>query len=360
MGTGVAVLPLKSKIPMNKKIILILTLFLSSCISISVDTSQLTPRPNFITSTLIPTKPGFVPATLTPVPQITIAPTLAVTAPANCTDSAVLLRDVTVPDNTKMKPGETFTKTWEFKNNGTCPWVGYTISFASGDQMSAPLSAPIPDTAPKGTVQASVELTAPSANGTYTGYFTLNNSSGKDIPIGIEKTFWVKIIVGSGTTLLSQPTTSVSSSNVTNTPYIPSGGNNNCNYSANGGYASQVIALINQARAAAKLPTLSVNSQLMDAAQMHSADMACNNFLDHTGSDGSWIGDRLSAAGYNTYNYAEIIAVGSVQNAMEQWAADPPHWEIVLNPGMTQIGAGYAYYADSDFGAYITVDFSGP
>lgn len=343
---------------MNKKIILILTLFLSSCISISVDTSQLTSRPDFITATLIPTKAGFVPATLTPVPEITIAPTLAVTAPANCTDSAVLLRDVTIPDNTKMQAGETFTKTWEFKNNGTCPWVDYKISFASGDQMSAPLSAPIPDTATKGTVQASVELTAPSADGTYTGYFTLNNSSGKDIPIGIERTFWVKIVVGSGTALLSQPTTSVSNNNLVSTPYVPSGGNSNCNYSSNGGYASLVISLINQARAAAKLPTLSVNSQLMAAAQTHSADMACNNFLDHTGSDGSWIGDRLSAAGYNTYSYAEIIAVGSVQNAMEQWAADPPHWEIVLNPSVTEIGAGYAYYADSDFGAYITVDFA--
>lgn len=344
---------------MPKKILLLITLLLSSCISISVDSSQLTSRPNFITATLIPTKPGFVPATLTAVPEITIAPTLAVTAPVNCTDSAVLLRDVTIPDNTKMKAGETFTKTWEFKNNGTCPWVDYKISFASGDQMSAPLSAPIADTAPKGTVQASVELTAPSADGTYTGYFTLNNSSGKEIPIGIEKTFWVKIVVGSGTASLSQPTTSASNSNAINTPYVPPSGNSNCNYSQNGGYASLVISLINQARAAAQLPTLSVNSQLMAAAQTHSADMACNNFLDHTGSDGSWIGDRLSAAGYSTYSYAEIIAVGDPQNAMEQWAADAPHWEIVLNPTVTQIGAGYAYYADSDFGAYITVDFAG-
>lgn len=342
---------------MPKKILLLITLLLSSCISISVDTSQLTSRPNFITATLVPTRIGFVPATLTPVPEITLAPTLAVTAPANCTDSAVLLRDVTIPDNTQIKPGETFTKTWEFKNNGTCPWVNYKISFDSGDQMSAPLSAPILDTAAKEIVQVSVELTAPSSNGTYTGYFTLNNSNGKELPIGIEKTFWVKIVVGNGTTLLSQPTTSVAS---INTPYVSPSGNSNCNYSQNGGYASLVISLINQARAAANLPTLSVNSQLMTAAQTHSADMACNNFLDHTGSDGSWIGDRLIAAGYNSYSYAEIIAVGTPQNAIEQWAADAPHWEMVLNPSMTQIGAGYAYYADSDFGAYITVDFAGP
>jgi uncharacterized protein YkwD len=337
-----------------KKIFLAFTLILSSCISISVDSSQTTPRPDFITATLIPTKAGFVPATLTPASEITLAPTLAVTAPANCTNSAVLLRDMTIPDNTPVKAGETFTKTWEFKNNGTCPWVNYKLTFASGDQMNAPLSAPIPDTAPKSTIQISVELTAPSSNGAYTGNFTLNDSSGKAIPIGIEKTFWVKILVGTSGTL--PQSTSVGS---VSTPYVPSGLNSNCNYTQNAGYVSELISLINQARAAAQLPTLTVNAQLSAAAQGHSADMACNNFLDHTGSDGSWIGDRLRAAGYNTSSYSEIIAIGSPQDAMSQWRADAPHWQIVLNPNGGEFGVGYAYYANSDFGGYITVDFVG-
>src|SRR5687768_7520314 len=110
---------------MYKKIIILslLATLLSSCISISVDSSSLTRKPNFITATLVPTRAGFVPATptLKPVntPAFTAGPTLAMTAAANCTDSAVLLRDVTIPDDTQLKPGEKFTKTWEFKNNGT-------------------------------------------------------------------------------------------------------------------------------------------------------------------------------------------------------------------------------------------------
>lgn len=342
---------------MYKKIIIfpLLTVLLSSCISISVDSSSLTSRPNFVTATLMPTRAGFVPATPTLKPEVTLAPTLAITAAANCTDTAVLLRDVTIQDDTQLKPGEKFTKTWEFKNNGTCPWINYKLTFNAGDQMNAPLSAPIPDTAPKEMVQASVELTAPSSNGTYTGYFTLNDANGRDIPIGIEKNFWVRIVVGSGSAAAVNPVAAM-----TNTPFVPAGGNNNCAYSANGGLAREVIALINQARAAAQLPALTVNSQLMSAAQTHSADMACNNFLSHTGSDGSWIGDRLKAAGYNSFGYSEIIAIGPPQNAINQWAADPPHWEIVLSPTMTEIGAGYAYYANSDFGAYITVDMAGP
>lgn len=337
---------------MNKKIILALTLVLTSCISISVDSSQTTPQLDFVTATLIPTKAGFVPATLTPIPEVTLAPTLAITASANCTDSAVLLRDVTIPDGTSVKAGETFTKTWEFKNNGTCPWVNYKLTFASGDQMNAPLSAPIPDTAPKSTIQISVKLTAPAADGNYTGNFTLNDSSGKAIPIGIEKTFWVKVVVGTGGA--SPQSTSVGS---VSTPYVPSGSNSNCAYSQNAGYVSELASLINQARAAAQLPALTVNAQLSAAAQGHSADMACNNFLDHTGSDGLWIGDRIRATGYNTSSYAEIIAIGTPQNAMDQWAADAPHWDIVMNPYGGEFGVGYAYYANSDFGGYFTVDF---
>jgi uncharacterized protein YkwD len=338
---------------MIKKItyIILLANLLTACIGISTNIETAIPvESNFVTATLAPTKAGFVPAILTLMPEITPAPTLDATAPANCKDSAILLRDVTIPDNTRINTGEKFRKTWEFQNNGTCPWVNYTVKFASGDQMNAPLSAPIPDTAPKDTVQVSVELTAPSSDGAFTGYFTLNDANGKNMPIGIEKTFWVKIIVGNGT---AQAT----SANSIKTPYVPAGGNSNCAYNQNSGYVQEVISLINQARASVKLPALTINSQLMSAAQTHSADMACNNFLDHTGSDGSWIGDRLLRAGYPANaNYGEIIAIGAPQDAMNQWRADGPHWDAVLDPSVTEIGAGYAYYSGSDFGGYITAD----
>lgn len=335
---------------MYKKIFLLSILFLSSCISIGLDAPQ-TPTPSgFVTATLIPTKAGFVPATLTPTFESTVAPTLAVTENANCKDSAILLRDVTIPDDTNIKAGEKFTKTWEFQNVGECNWIGYTIQFDSGDQMSAPQSAPIPDTAPKSLVQVSVELTAPTVDGTYQGNFTLHNTNGNSIFIGTEKIFWLRITVGN-------PSPQTPSALITKTPYVPSGGNSNCSYTQNSSYVSQIISLINQARVTAKLPALTVNAQLSSAAQKHSADMACNNFLDHTGSDGSYIGDRLSDAGYTSFNYYEIIAIGTPQNAIDQWRADEGHWEVVLNPSIKYIGVGYAYYADSDFGGYITVDF---
>lgn len=338
---------------MFKKLILIITFLLTACISISVDSKlQETPQANFVTATLAPTKQGFVPATRTPAPDTTSTPVIAITAPPNCKNSAVLLRDVTIADNTQVRAGETFTKTWEFQNNGTCPWVNYTLVFAAGDQMNAPLSAPIPVTVSNEKVQISVELTAPASAGTYTGYFTLNDVNGKNIDIGIEKTFWVKIVVGTGTA------EATSASSPTKTPYIPAGGNSNCAYTKNAGYVQEIISRINQERTNAKLPALTVNPQLMAAAQGHSADMACNNFLDHTGSDGSSIGSRINQAGYYGY-YVEIIAIGTPQNAMSQWLDDELHLNAILDPKATQIGVGYAYYSDSDFGGYFTVNTGG-
>ena len=339
-----------------KKIIslFLFSIILTSCVSISVDPgSQVTSQPGFVTATLIPTKPGFVPASLTPSPEATIPPTLAVTAPVNCNDSAVLVRDVTIPDDTQMKAGEKFTKTWEFINNGTCPWIGYSIKFSTGDKMNAPLSVPIPDTAPKEKVEASVDLTAPAANGSYTGYFTLNNADGNALPIGTEKTFWVKIIVGAAlpSTARVNPTPSSNST--------PSGsGSANCGYSQNAGDVNQIASLINAERANAGLPQLTIDPQLSSSAQGHAADMACNGMISHAGSDGSSAYSRVLASGYGgTFTEEIIYGGGGPQAAMTWWMNDGIHRDAILNPNTTQMGVGYAYFANGSYGDYFTVDF---
>ena len=347
---------------MHKKTLLLLLLasLLTSCISVSVDSVTATAvQSDFVTATLPPTKAGFVPITPTPIPAITLAPTLAVTAPPNCKDSTVLLRDVTIQDNTVVKAGEKFTKIWEFQNTGTCPWINYTLEFSAGDQMSAPLSAPITDTAPKDKVQISVELTAPSADGAYTGFFTLNNAAGEVLPIGIEKTFWVKIVVGSSTVV---PTTSGSSPTQSgNTSTGGSGGNANCNYSQDAGYVNQIASLINSERANAGLAALTVNSLLTAAAQNHAADMACNNNISHTGSDGSSAYSRILSSGYSgSYSEEIIYGGGGPQAAMSWWMNDQIHRDAILNPRAKEIGVGYAYYSNGAYGDYIAVDFGSP
>ena len=338
-----------------KKFFILLTLavLLSACISVDVDEPS-TPVPlDFVTATLPPTKVGYVPPTLTATPAITSTPTFVVTIDPNCKDSAVLVRDVTIPDGTKMQPGETFTKTWEFINNGTCPWYGYTLKFAAGDQMAAPLSAPIADTLIKESVQVSVDLTAPTADGSYTGYFTLNDPNGRDVPIGTEKTFWVKITVGNGATTI-QPTTSGS----VNSPSASTGGSANCNASTNNDYVNQIANLINNERTNAGLPILTVNPLLTNAAQAHAADMACNSSISHTGSDGSSPYGRVLSAGYGGAFTEEIIyGGGGPQAAISWWMSDQVHRDAILNAKSTEMGIGYAYYSNGSYGDYIVVDF---
>jgi len=336
-------------------LILLTSIILSSCIKVSEETATKAP-PLFVTSTLPPTKQGLtlpteVPPTASPtLDPLTPSPTT--TSAAACRDSAILVEDVTIPDNASVPRGQKFTKTWKFQNMGKCTWTGYTIAFISGDRLSTPDSAPVPETEARATVDVSIDLVAPPNDGAFTGVYELQNASGEVVPIGTERSFWVKIIVGSG----AAPTTSPGGVTATPKPVDIS----QCQYSENAGYVQQLVSLINQARADAQLPALNVNSQLSTAAQKHSLDMACNNFLSHTGSDGSWVGDRLAAAGYNTYNYQEIIAIGTPQDAMSQWRNDQPHWDIVLNPLMKEIGVGYVYSAASQFGGYFIVDFASP
>lgn len=166
---------------------LLLLGLLTGC-SITVETKT-PPPPLFVTSTL-PAGPAAT-ATLTGMPAGLLP------RPTDCVDKAVLMKDVTIPDGTRMKSGQSFTKTWRLKNMGICPWdASYSLVFLAGDRMGAPDSIPLTVTLPGESVDVSVELTAPSANGSYMGIFGLRNSFGKTVPIGLSDNFWVDIVVG--------------------------------------------------------------------------------------------------------------------------------------------------------------------
>ncbi len=327
---------------MAKKTLLtiLVLIFLTSCISIKEISSTPEHEQGFVTATLMPTQVRLIIATPTVAPESSVTPTYPATVPAKCTDSAVLLRDVTVQDDTHVNAGEKFTKTWEFQNTGTCPWKNYTIKFSSGDSMNAPLSSPVADTLPNDTVQVSVELTAPTADGKYTDYFTLLNANGEVVPIGTQQTFWVSFIVGD---YVAVPTNPIK--------IVPATQSGNCTYSGNANYVSEILSLINAARADVGIPSLALNAQLSAFAQHHAEDMAFNNFLSHDGTDGTF-SERMMAYGI----FSEILAIGTPQNAIDQWQKDE-HWDFVLNADATQIGVGYAYNSCSDYGGYFTVDF---
>jgi uncharacterized protein YkwD len=346
-------------------LILLASLSLGSCIKVSQETETSAP-PAFVTSTLPPTRPGLslpteVPPTSTastPDASTTTTPGGTASAAGPCKDNAVLLEDVTVPDNAVMPRGGKFTKTWRFMNTGKCNWSGYTIAFVAGDRMETPDSAPIPQTEPGKTVDVSVELTAPSIDGAYTGFYELENASGETLAIGTESTFWVKILIGDATpALVFTPALTP----ISGTPVVKVTGPASCSYTSSSSYLNEIANLINNARTQAGLPALAVNAQLAAAAQGHSIDMACHGFTGHNGSDGSSVHERVVEAGYSpSYSEEMIYGSGYPQTAFDWWMSDQIHRDAILNPNALEMGVGYAYVSNTAHGGYYTVVFGSP
>jgi uncharacterized protein YkwD len=130
----------------------------------------------------------------------------------------------------------------------------------------------------------------------------------------------------------------------------------------NASYEARVIDLINAERVNTGLSALSPQGQLGSAAQLHSVDMACNNYFSHTGLDGSNSGERAQRQGYSSSYVGENIAAGysSPESVVQGWMNSPGHKANILGADYTEIGVGYAFGDNSDYGAYWTAVFASP
>lgn len=117
-------------------------------------------------------------------------------------DIASFVSDISIPDGTHIPAGGSFKKTWQLRNDGTCTWnSSYKLVFHSGEQMNGPASQQLTaqSVAPGQTANVSVNLVAPTTDGSYYSYWILQNDSGLNFGIGPEGgTFYVQIIVGEG------------------------------------------------------------------------------------------------------------------------------------------------------------------
>ena len=376
-------------------IIFLMTALLSSgCGS----TTTATPEPG-VTPTTIPatitTEPSASPsATITPTETPTPAPTP--TDQGDCINRAEFVSDVTVPDNTNFNPGEKFVKTWRISNTGSCTWnMRYVLVFLKGAQMSAPYSIPLTETPPGSTLDVSLDMVAPAQDGAFTGTYQFQSPSGGHFGVK-DGNLWVKIVVGSGTSAPTTPTytpqvpatamhigtpatnpptitptagTPIPGGTPSDTPTISptkAGQSGSCTYLENPNFVAQVFTLVNQARATNGLPAFTLNSKLSASAIKHSIDMACNNLMQHTGSDGSSAKDRVAAEGYSAKSVQEAIYAqppqygGTPQSAVDWWLNDAQHRPILLSSTLTEIGIGYVSVSTSALGGYFTIDFATP
>jgi len=157
---------------------------------VSNPTENPLPTSQFPTATLLPSA--------TPIPTLPTLPTYQPPVPTQAPCLHMSGNDVTIPDNTKMAPGTAFIKTWRLYNNGSCTWPkSIVLYFVSGDQMGASASVALPNDVLSGqTVDISVNMVAPSLEGTYTGNWKLKTSNGTVFGSGDKSVaIWVTIIV---------------------------------------------------------------------------------------------------------------------------------------------------------------------
>ncbi len=109
-------------------------------------------------------------------------------------------------------------------------------------------------------------------------------------------------------------------------------------------------------------PPLTWSCQLGEAALGHSVDMATNNFISHTGSDGSNHGQRIRNTGYQPWYTGENVAAGqqNVDSVMSSWLGSDGHCANVMNPNFTEYGGARQDNSAATYRIYWTSVFASP
>lgn len=127
------------------------------------------------------------------------------------------------------------------------------------------------------------------------------------------------------------------------------------------------LALINAFRAESQtcagqampaVPPVSLNTSLNTASQLHSQDMADNNYFSHTGLNGSTFTTRAADQGYAGFAAGENISAGTAMTvgAFNQWRnSTAGHCQFMMSAAIDEIGIGYGHNGNSDFTHYWTL-----
>lgn len=213
----------------RNKIIPILTagmLLLTACGGSAADLTP-TVDPNAIQTQAVQTfaaamtQTAFAQPTIQLFPTLTASPTAqplatiasittplapATVAPTKSCYSMAFVSDVSIPDNTAVTPGQTFTKTWKVVNNGSCAWdAGFKFSFTGGDAMGGATYTLPATVAVNAIVDLSVAMTAPNnKTGKVQGNWRMSTAGGTFFGDEV----YVIVMIGGGT---ASPTATKSS-----------------------------------------------------------------------------------------------------------------------------------------------------
>ena len=230
---------LKKRLMRVQILLMIGTLLVASCGAGTVEgTGTPTQSVNEIQTKAVGTFSAALTLTAMAVPTDTVTPTIAPTiAPlatstggtpltastlgvpvSGATSSCYALtfvRDVSIPDNTQMDPGESFTKTWQVQNSGSCEWkAGFKFQNTGGNAMSG-ATLTLPSAVVSGaTFDLSVPMTAPSASGTARGNWRMSTDTGQFFGDEV----FVQIVVGSAAPAATNTTGAPAVTQTSSTP----------------------------------------------------------------------------------------------------------------------------------------------
>ncbi|GEM_PF-132177 len=157
-----------------------------------------------------------------------------------------------------------------------------------------------------------------------------------------------------------QPTSTplpASGASVTGTPST----SGSCRFTENSAYVTQLQNLVNTERTASNVPALTPNQRLAAAARAHAVDMLCNNYLSHTGLNGSTPQTRVRTQGYTSTVVLEHLfarypsSASDPVTAFNWWMNNSQTRAEILNSAITEYGIAYVASDDSLFGGYFVL-----
>ena len=167
-----------------------------TAIAMPTNTSTHTPSPTSSITLAVTNTLGAPPAS-----GVVIQPT------ASCYSMA-FVSDVTIPDNTNMKPGQKFTKTWRVRNNGTCAWeAGFKFNFIGGNALGGATLTLDKAVNPGVETELPIAMTAPNTSGSYQSNWRMANAAGTNFG---DEVYVIIVVSGSASTTATSTATNVS------------------------------------------------------------------------------------------------------------------------------------------------------
>src|SRR3954470_12466984 len=131
--------------------------------------------------------------------------TVATGAPApvaaqDCTNDAEILEQTRDPASGPIAPGAAFTASWKLRNSGDCAWSRtYRLIFVAGERMDSPRTLRLSEAVQPGNATTlTLDLTAPSEEGTYTSTWQLRSDGGDNFGPALVLTVAVSATTSAG------------------------------------------------------------------------------------------------------------------------------------------------------------------